>query len=116
MQGYSGPEKRKHPRIEANFVVSYRVKDPSARYDLSQTKNISQGGILLITNQEFDKGTKLTIVIRFPLIPEKIEIDGAVIDSKEVVRKLIYETRIQFVNLNKEFFIKLGEFIKENLK
>ena len=116
MEGYSGPEKRKHPRVDANFVVSYRLKEPATAFDLSQSKNVSQGGMLLTTNKAFDKGTQLTMIIRFPLIVEKIEVTALVVDSKEIVRDIIYETRIQFIDLDEDFFTKLGEFIRNNLK
>jgi len=116
MEEYGGPEKRKHPRLEANFVVSYRIKEPMGSYDLSQTKNVSQGGILLTTNRIFDKGIQLVMNIRFPLVPHKIEVTGEVVDSKEIVRDLIYETRIKFLDLDEGFFKELGEFIKKKLK
>lgn len=116
MGNYTGPERRKHSRVDANFVVSYRIKEIPDNYDLSQTKNISQGGMLLTTNKEFGRGTYLAMTIRFPLVPHKIEVTGEVVDSKEVVRDLIYETRIKFLDLDEEFFRKLGEFITENLK
>jgi hypothetical protein len=116
MDKYSGPEKRKHPRLEANFVVSYRIKEPGKGYDLSQTKNVSQGGMLLTTNKIFENGTYLSMNIRFPLVPQKIEVTGEVVDSREIVRDLIYETRIRFLDLDEDFFRDLGEFIKERLK
>jgi hypothetical protein len=113
MEKYKGPEKRKYPRVGVNFVVSYRLKENSHAYDLSQTKNVSQGGLLLTTNKKFDFGTLLAMTIRFPFIEQKIEIDGEVIDSKEIVKGLIYETRIRFLNLPEDFFNELGKFIKE---
>ena len=113
MGGYSGPEKRKFPRVDANFVISYRIKEMVDGYDLTQSKNVSQGGILLTTNRLFNKGTMLAMTIRFPLIPQKIDVTGEVVDSKEVVRDLIYETRIKFLDLDEDFFKKLGEFIQD---
>ncbi|MBU1112606.1 MAG: PilZ domain-containing protein [Candidatus Omnitrophica bacterium] len=116
MAQYQGSERRKHSRVDANFVVSYRIKEVVDGYDLTQTKNVSQGGMLLTTNRLFNKGTFLAMTIRFPLIPQKIEVTGEVVGSREVVRDLIYETRIRFTDLDEEFFQKLGEFIKEHLK
>ncbi|MDD5585233.1 MAG: PilZ domain-containing protein [Candidatus Omnitrophica bacterium] len=116
MNKYGGPERRNFPRLNANFVVSYRVKEVPEGYDLSQTKNVGQGGILLTTNRKFENGTHLAMSIRFPFIAKRIEVTGAVVDSKEIVRDLIYETRIQFLDLDTEFFQKLGEFVKEHLK
>jgi PilZ domain len=116
MSNYGGPERRKNERLNVNFVVSYRIKEAEENFDLSQTKNLSQGGMLLTTNKQFQQGTRLAMILRFPLVPQKIEVIGIVIDSKEVVRDIIYETRIRFLNLDEEFFHKLGEFIREHLK
>ena len=115
MTEYEGSERRKYSRMEAHFVVSYRVKQIPDGYDLSQTKNVSQGGMLLTTNKMFDLGIYLSMVIRFPLVPQKIEVTGEVIESKEVVKDLIYETRIKFLDLDEDFFKKLGQFITEHL-
>ena len=114
--GYKGSEKRVHPRLGANFVVSYRIKEVPDNYDLSQTKNVSQGGLLVTTNRKFDKGVFLAITIRFPFVPQRIEVTGQVIESKEVVRNLIYETRVCFLDMDMEMFKELGEFVKKKLK
>jgi len=113
---YRGKEKREYPRMHANFIVSYRIKHPSGDYDLTQTKDVSQGGMLLTTNKPFEKGTYLTLTMRFPFIPQKIELTGKVADSKEINKNLIYETRIQFLDLDRNSFEKLGKFIKKNFK
>ncbi|MBD3246406.1 MAG: hypothetical protein GF333_05285 [Candidatus Omnitrophica bacterium] len=116
MESYQGPERREHPRMNVNFIVSYRVKEVPEDYDLSQSKNVSQGGMLLTTNRKFERDTQLSMTIRFPFTLQKIELTGVVVDSKEIVRDLIYETRIQFLGTKEEFFQKLGDFVKENLK
>lgn len=115
MEKYTGSERRKFPRANANFVVSYRVLHQGA-YDLSQTKNISQGGLLITTNKKFDNGVVLAMTIRFPFVEQKIEITGQVVDSKEIVKGLIYETRLKFTDLPEEFFKELGIYIKELLQ
>ena len=116
MSQYNGPERRQRKRVDASFVVSYRVKEGPKDFDLSNTKNVSQAGMLLTTNKAFTQGTYLAMLIRFPLVPQKIKVTGEVVNSKEIIKNLIYETRIKFLNLDEDFFIKLGEFIKENLK
>jgi len=99
---YTGEEKRKNPRIDVSFVVSYRPLDEEELADLSQTRNFSQGGMLLTTNTAFKKGTFLKMFIRLPLITDKIHLLGKVLESKQVVKNLIYETRIVFQNLEDE--------------
>lgn len=116
MKVYDGSERRQYSRLDGNFVVSYRVKQLPDNYDLSQTKNVSQGGMLLTTNKKFDANLALTMKIRFPFVSERIEILGQVVDSKEVVKNLIYETRIRFLDLDQRFFKELGDFITTHMK
>jgi hypothetical protein len=112
---YSGEDKRRFPRLSASFVVSYRVKHIPDNYDLSQTKNVGQGGVLLTTNQKFAPGTLLALTIKFPFVPQRIEIDATVVGSREMAKNMIYETRLSFIRLNKKFFEELGQFIEERL-
>ncbi|MBU1523693.1 MAG: hypothetical protein KKG50_03410 [Candidatus Omnitrophica bacterium] len=116
MEKYSGSEKRKHPRIGANFIINYRVKQVPNNYDLSQTKDVGQGGSLLTTNRKFEKGTILAVTVRFPYTVEKVELTAEVVGSEEVARNLVYNTRIKFLDLDKEFFQELGKFIQDRLK
>lgn len=116
MNKYAGDERRKNPRLNANFVISYRIKQHLSAYDLSQSKNVSKSGILLTTNKSFEPGTHLAMTIRFPFVPQRIEVTGEVIDSREVVKNLIYETRINFHDLDSKFMEELGEFVQKRLK
>ncbi|MCM8757516.1 MAG: PilZ domain-containing protein [Candidatus Omnitrophica bacterium] len=109
-------ERRKYSRILANFIVSYRKLEDSKILDTSQTKNISLGGVLLTTNSEFPKGTKLSLKLRLPNHPKPIELIGEVVDSKEKVKNLIYDTRIQFISLNEEQTKIMEELISYYLK
>ena len=65
---YEGPDRRRQPRVAGKFVVSYRVKAEVNNYDISQTRNLSLGGMLLTTNREFGPGTVLAIDIRLPFL------------------------------------------------
>ncbi|MFC1645779.1 PilZ domain-containing protein [Candidatus Omnitrophota bacterium] len=100
MMTYSGTEKRRHNRINKNFVVSYRIYGDPDNIDISQTKNISEGGILLTTNCAFDEGTVLAIEIRLPFVPNPIRLLGKVLGSREIARNLIYETRLVFTYMD----------------
>ena len=97
---YQGSERRKHPRVAGKFVVSYRVKAEVDNYDISQTRDLSLGGMLLTTNRNFPPGTILAIEIRLPFFINAISLTGRVLGSKEVVRDLIYDTRINFLEID----------------
>jgi c-di-GMP-binding flagellar brake protein YcgR len=94
---YTGPERRKHPRISARFIVSYRLMDEADNVDISQTKNLSLGGMLLTTNRQFNAGAKIALEIRLPFDPHPIMLIARVIESKEITKGLIYDTRLEFL-------------------
>lgn len=108
-------ERRKNPRLNANFVVSYRIKEIPDNYDLTQTKNVSSGGLLLTTNRKFQPGTTLAITIRFPFTSSRIELDGEVVDSQEIVKGLIYDTRMKFKSVDENLLFEIAEFINKKL-
>lgn len=110
---YSGPERRKHPRINARFIVSYRIIEEEDKVDVSQTKNLSLGGMLLTTNRKFEAGINLAIEIRLPFDPNPIMIIAKVLESQEIIKDLIYDTRLQFLEMDekhKEIINKTVEY------
>ena len=94
---YGGPERRKHPRISGRFIVSYRVFEENNAVDVSQTKNLSLGGMLLTTNRQFETGINLALEIRLPFDPNPIMLIGKVVESREITKDLIYDTRLSFL-------------------
>ena len=100
---YAGPERRKYPRVSGRFVVSYRLLKNTDNLDISQTKNISLGGIMLTTNRFFAPGTKLALDIRLPYHTDPIMVIGQVLESREITKNLIYDTRVQFIGVDKKY-------------
>ena len=109
-------ERRAHPRTETNLVVSYRGRGAGSSYDISQSKNLSQGGMLLTTNRAFTGGALLTMTLRLPHMPDAIEVVGRVVLSKEIVRELIYDTHVQFARLDDRARKQLGDFVVQFAK
>lgn len=97
---YSGSERRKYPRVEGRFIISYRILSEPDNADISQTKNISMGGMLLTTNRKFETGTELALKLRLPFDPNPIMLTGKVLESREVFKNLIYDTRIIITSLD----------------
>ncbi|MDD4980595.1 MAG: PilZ domain-containing protein [Candidatus Omnitrophica bacterium] len=97
---YEGPERRQHPRITARFIVSYRILEEANNIDISQTKNVSLGGMLLTTNRAFSIGTNLALEIRLPFDANPIMIVAKVMESREISKDLIYDTRLQFLAID----------------
>lgn len=97
---YQGLERRKHPRIRGRFIVSYRILEEINNVDISQTKNLCLGGMLLTTNKRFETGTHLAVEIRLPFERNPIMLIGKVVDSKEITKDLIYDTRLEFLAID----------------
>ncbi|MCU0651732.1 MAG: PilZ domain-containing protein [Candidatus Omnitrophica bacterium] len=114
--GYLGPERRKNARISGRFIVSYRILEESNNVDISQTKNISLGGMLLTTNRNFEPGTNLAIEIRLPFDPNPIMLIGKVLESHEITKDLIYDTRMQFLAVDETHRDAINQTVDYYLK
>jgi len=113
---YSGPEKRKNPRANGRFIVSYRVMDSSNNNGITQTKNLSLGGMLLTTNCSFTPGTNLVLEIRLPFDPNPIMLIGKVQESKEIIKNVIYDTRLVFLAIDERHRKAIGETVGYYIK
>jgi len=114
--GYGGPERRKDARVSGRFIVSYRILEESNNVDISQTKNISLGGMLLTTNRSFSPGTNLAIEIRLPFDPNPIMLIAKVLQSHEVTKELIYDTRMQFLAVDEKHKHVINQTVDYYLK
>jgi len=109
-------ERRKYPRLNKTFIVSYRIFAEANNYDLTQTKNISVGGMLLTTNRLFRPGTVLSIDIRLPFLMEPLNLKGRVVESKEVARQLIYDTHLEVFDVDADSMEAINKTVVYNLK
>jgi len=97
------PERRQDQRIRNNLIVSYyEVSCPEVRYDASQLKNISLGGICLVTPRAFAPSTALSVEFQIPMESDLTKVAGTVLESKEKLKGIIYETRVKFTGLSPE--------------
>ena len=113
---YAGPEKRKYPRANGRFIVSYRVIPNNSNADITQTRNLSLGGMLLTTNCRFAVGTNLALEIRLPFDPDAIMIIANVLESKEITKGVIYDTRLIFLAVDEKHRKVIGETVGYYLK
>jgi hypothetical protein len=113
---YAGPDRRRYPRITGRFIVSYRLIDEVDNADISQTKNIGLGGMLLTTNRQFARGTNLSLEIRLPFDPDPIKIIAKVLESKEITKNLIYDTRLMFLTIDEKHIKVISETVEYYLK
>ena len=96
-------DRRQYKRIKKHFILNYfDTKNPGHKFSATQLKNISCGGMCLITDQAFTPGTVLGLEIKSPFFANITKIEGTVLQSHESVKNIIYETRLKFLNLSPE--------------
>lgn len=108
-----GPEQRKYKRIHRHFVLTYfSLADPKQRHEASQLKNISLGGMCLITAKPYAPLTLLGIELKTPYLTELTHLEGKVLESHEKVKDIIYETRVEFTYISDQAKFILNKIIK----
>jgi hypothetical protein len=117
MGAYSGEDRRKYSRLNAAYGVNYKADSEVPYYDFTQTKNVSQGGVSFHTDRIFSVGTPMQLTMRWPFSSEKVDIKAEVVDSRQLANKYsLCETRVRFIDVSKDLFDKIGEFIQQRLK
>lgn len=112
-QDWNGSDRREHKRIKKNFILAYFDKNtPQEKFELTQLKDISKGGLRFITTRSFPSGTFLGIELKTPYISETTYLEGEVLDCTEKVKNMIYETRLQFTLLNTQAEFILNKLIE----
>ncbi|MDP2654473.1 MAG: PilZ domain-containing protein [Candidatus Omnitrophota bacterium] len=106
-------ERRKYKRIQKHFILSYfDLLDPQIRFDASQLKNISLGGMCFVTSRPFSPGTRLGIELKTPFLAELTYLEGVVLGSNEKLKNIIYETRLKFENLTPQAEFVINKLIQ----
>jgi len=110
-------ERRKFARIDGTFVVSYTdITTQERKSDISQTKNISLGGILFTTDKVFSSGAILKLRLRLPDAPDYINIKVRVVESRQRVKGLLCETRAKFISIREEDKAYISKVVESSLK
>ncbi len=96
-------ERRSSKRIKKHFLLSYYAKDnPEEKFEMTQLKNISLGGMCFVTTRAYPQGTVLGIDLNTPYLSETTYLEGVVLASHEKAKGILYDTRLQFVGLTSE--------------
>jgi len=109
-------EKRKHPRVNMNLPLEYRVSD-APKAQAGMVINASESGLLVHSFKDMPVGTKLNIAVLFP---KGFELTNFEVLA-EVVRKDIYwqenrqeyEFGLKFVHILEEDYQKLKRLLVE---
>ena len=106
-------ERRHYIRISKSFILSYfEISKPEHKYEITQLKNISLGGMCFISTRSFDADTKLGIELKTPYLAGTTYLEGTVLGSHEKMKNKIYETRMRFEELDTEAKVLLEKLIE----
>ncbi len=109
MNRQSALDRRRHVRRKISLMVRYHPREVTTGYDITQTRDLSQGGMLVTTAMAFAKGARLTVRLTLPAPRPRVPATVEAVDSREVVENLIYETRVRFIDLHRWSFRMIGE-------
>ncbi len=113
----SSPERRRYLRIKKHFILSYYdQKNPDKKFEATQLKNISLGGMCFLTSLRYEPGTQISVELKTPYLTGTTHLDGSVLESQEKMKNILYETRLVFNKLKPEaeFVInKIIDYFKE---
>ena len=105
-------ERRRYIRIKKSFLLTYFDKaQPHRKYEITQLKNIGLGGMCFITSHSFNPAAELCIELKTPYLAETTHLEGVVLESHEKRKNRIYETRLEFRNLDTEAKILLEKLM-----
>lgn len=106
-------EKRRHKRFRKHFLLRYfDLRTPENKMELTQLKNISEGGMCFVTAQPFEVNTRMGVELNTPFLSNATILQGVVRGCNEKAKNLIYETRLEFDELNTEAQVVLSKLIE----
>lgn len=102
----NGRDKRRWPRKSLDVVVNYSFNA------IAHVKDISQGGICLITDEPLTEGKMFTLRFTFPGDENPVELHGKVAWSRPGSAHL-YENGISFWRVDADTEARLLEYLKQ---
>ena len=95
-------ERRKYPRTDVSIDVNYHVLGVINDLSVAKTKDSSLAGFLLKTDHQIKRGVCLVLEIPWPSRMTPIRLLGRVVESVLSKDPKTYDTRIEFLAMNKE--------------
>ena len=100
-----GRDLRKSIRAKAKYILKYSLRGDNRNMvgvNISQIKDISAGGVKFTCSYKISRGTELDLNVKLPTSGREMFIVGKVEGVEEIMKDMIYETRVKFENINEE--------------
>lgn len=107
MAAFTRPDKRKYLRHPFSIPIKLEAPD-SHESVVSESADISQGGISFLWNASLSRGSKLSITI--PVKDKRFQVYGRVAYCRpDRVHPKLYRTGVRFTDVDSAFKAKLAE-------
>jgi len=100
-------ERRKYPRADAAFNLSYALEEGTAKESFS--KDFGTGGVSFQTQQEFQPGAKLDLTFRPSGAAEILRANGKVVRSWREGETIF--TAVEFTEIDSQDLIFILDYI-----
>ncbi len=96
-------DRRKHIRIDKNLLLTfYELNNPEEKFQVSQIKNISKGGLCIVTTRKYEPNIKLGIELKTPFFGETMRLEGTTLESRQMIEGILFETHFKFDAISPE--------------
>ncbi len=119
---WNGKERRRSVRIGTAFTIRYNVAKKRPVNLNAQMKNLSSGGMCIITNEKLQEGMVLSLEFDIPGVKKAIGAEGKVVwgdgkfDERDNAGKRIFQTGIQFLTIADDDKEMLANYIEKVAK
>lgn len=94
-------ERRKYSRLNSFHLLKYRlVSEPQKEPVLATIRDISGGGIRILTEEEIPKSSILQVYINFPQFPQPVPSVAKVVWSRRLKSVKKYESGLEFMEID----------------
>lgn len=102
-------------RIEKHLMVSFRRMHSQEPYAMTQTRDLSRGGMAIITDEPFNPGERIEAKVVFPFHPpERVSLSAEVACCKPLSgARRMYRVGLSFLNLSPDLAAKLVFLLAE---
>jgi HD-GYP domain-containing protein (c-di-GMP phosphodiesterase class II) len=113
----SGLERRRYPRVQADFGIKYRIKGERADFKGGKSVNISECGIMFVCSENLVQEGTLELRIQLPASYGSIKTKGRIcyITDDSTPEKKSYRCGVAFQRLSKEDQNKIKQFVEDTI-
>jgi hypothetical protein len=97
-------ERRVGPRVEIKMIIN----------QLGEAKNLSEGGMCMLSHSPFALGSPTNVEFQLPGCDDPIRCWGEIVWNRRLPDGLGYEAGLRFISISRPDRERIAEYIKEH--